>query len=842
MQMKTERYRESDRGTVLLAVVIVLVVIAAASAVMLQRSANNVREYRQEQRKTKSKLAADSALTFALDKLNKDLLENVDPGEIGNQAGGKVVLKGTGIHTSDHAEMSANKATDRMDNDGDGVIDNEPSETYHGASYRVEIREWSTTNGVDDDGDGVTDEADEAPVTSNEDPFKKVGDTIVPTKPVRLRVTVLGSAITFGPNGDNVPVTARVRVGGQWFEPWGTYDYTKSKDGDLNDGSGVLSGNPYVWEPGFVIPPNTPVSVAASSWTKDWEWTPSGWEVTWKELIEAKVPGNPTNDGKDNDNDGKVDEPDEAPDNQQIMMLQDQDDPITGTGFGGQTDPAEFLVVPPDQDGLDNNDNGKVDEPAEASMSMNLASPCNSQGERQKRSIVKDPKEIDGIDNDGDGTVDECDERDDDPSNDHVSLDRGQAVSYFELGVKNPSSNAFDSQDLVSFIELIPPSSSNTVTKRRFTVEVVASYGNFTTELETVVTAELSPEQTYGLYGTRDVSLKPNFVIDSYDSKKGSYSSQVSGSKNGVSYAGSEGNVGTGRRNAPHYGALSAKPNTTIMGGVHFFSKNFSPGVYVDGFSKKFNSTNHKAPNFQPKPAPKLFTGPQTSYDGASTITGNFHYDSLNISKGSSLTVGKGSNIVIGGDFDAGTSGGGGGGPGGPGGGGGPGGPGGPGNSTDITIHGPTTIVVQEDFDLGTNVNVEVDVTEGDVEMFVNGTYEMSPNSSLVAVDRNASHPDVTRGFRLNVHGSVNVSSSNQDSAKFRGLLYAPGADVEIKPNTEIYGALIGKNVDIKPSAASGGIHYDRAQQENCEVWNCAFFARPVSHWISETRAGPVTE
>lgn len=78
----------------------------------------------------------------------------------------------------------------------------------------------------------------------------------------RVRVTVLGAAITYGGQYD-VPVTARVNIGDQTFQPWGSYSLPL--DGNVNTGN---SGVTYTWEPEQVFPPSS-ISVDARSWLRN---------------------------------------------------------------------------------------------------------------------------------------------------------------------------------------------------------------------------------------------------------------------------------------------------------------------------------------------------------------------------------------------------------------------------------------------------------------------------------------------------------------------------------------------------------------------------------------------
>ena len=91
--------------------------------------------------------------------------------------------------------------------------------------------------------------------------FSIIGDEAVVNDPFTLRIEVLGAAIVSGEY--DVPVTARVNVGGTAYEPWGSYDL--ALDGNINTGN---SGVTYLWEPETVFPAGSVISIDGRSWTR----------------------------------------------------------------------------------------------------------------------------------------------------------------------------------------------------------------------------------------------------------------------------------------------------------------------------------------------------------------------------------------------------------------------------------------------------------------------------------------------------------------------------------------------------------------------------------------------
>jgi len=144
--------------------------------------------------------------------------------------------------------------------------------------------------------------------------FDVLGDHAIVNEPFRVRVKVLGSAIVSGDY--DMPVTARVDMGGTIYEPWGDYDLPL--DGNINTGN---SGVTYSWEPDVIFPAGTTVIVDARSWAK--------------------------NDGQDGDQNSEWHvnmERNSASDDQQLQVLGDGA-PVPGVaGFQGQYSVEEFMA------------------------------------------------------------------------------------------------------------------------------------------------------------------------------------------------------------------------------------------------------------------------------------------------------------------------------------------------------------------------------------------------------------------------------------------------------------------------------------------------------------------
>ncbi|WP_440948352.1 hypothetical protein ACSAZL_09060 [Methanosarcina sp. T3] len=84
---------------------------------------------------------------------------------------------------------------------------------------------------------------------------------VIPKGEFTGSATVIGAAITNGAGGDPIEVTARILIGGNSTDPWGSYDNPMS--GNVNDGN-----NPRTWRFQETYQGDTPVTVKACSWRK----------------------------------------------------------------------------------------------------------------------------------------------------------------------------------------------------------------------------------------------------------------------------------------------------------------------------------------------------------------------------------------------------------------------------------------------------------------------------------------------------------------------------------------------------------------------------------------------
>ncbi|MFQ5571685.1 MAG: hypothetical protein ACE5G0_18550 [Rhodothermales bacterium] len=207
--------------------------------------------------------------------------------------------------------------------------------------------------------------------------FDITGDDVIVHDAFRLRIEVLGAAISAGGSYD-MPVTTKIVIGDQEYEPFGNWDSPLT--GNVNTGN---SGTTYLWEPDQTFPPETRVTIRARSWQK--RTYQCGWYRRWGRWYRRYC----TYSGSEDAHWQVYMEHDSNTDSQQLEVLRDGSAVPNVGGYMGQTSAEDFV-----SDYIDF-----------------------------------------GLD--------------------QMTMEDNQAINLFELGSTNPSSSAFDMQDLVSMVSLV---------------------------------------------------------------------------------------------------------------------------------------------------------------------------------------------------------------------------------------------------------------------------------------------------------------------------------------------------------------------------------------------------
>ncbi len=310
----------------------------------------------------------------------------------------------------------------------------------------------------------------------------------------------------------------------------------------------------------------------------------------------------------------------------------------------------------------------------------------------------------DGMDNDNDGTIDETGEDNplENPS-DPVS-GPGYKGGIYRVTLKEWTTKSsgdkigapgIDDDDDGEVDELGEVRGYTREHDRRFTMHTVASYGNYTTETVARLHTDLSPDSplvNFGLFSNNSLMVKPGKKggpMDSYNSNDGSYASHVSGGYANENFAiGSNDDLTVQNPNDIHgegkYGP-DAGDEKDIKGNV-------SKGV-----SKLKEEEEYPKAEF---PDTGLSTG-NLNVTGTQTLTsGDYHFDNINAANSSTLKVEGPARIVVDDTFSGGDE-----------------------FTLDAdTSSGPVDIYVRQEVDMGPKVSIthnDPNDAAKDLKMFV---------------------------------------------------------------------------------------------------------------------------
>ncbi len=118
-----------------------------------------------------------------------------------------------------------------------------------------------------------------------------------------------------------------------------------------------------------------------------------------------------------------------------------------------------------------------------------------------------------------------------------------------------------------------------------------------------------------------------------------------------------------------------------------------------------------------------------------------------------------------------------------------------------ITVVGPTILIVDGDFKLSGQAELNIVGTESYLQIYVGGDLDLTGQGVL----NDEQNPEAFQvwGTATSGAGQTIKVAGNGD---FAGILYAPNADLEIKGNGNVSGAAVGENITLTGNAA---FHYD---------------------------------
>jgi len=265
-----------------------------------------------------------------------------------------------------------------------------------------------------------------------------------------------------------------------------------------------------------------------------------------------------------------------------------------------------------------------------------------------------------------------------------------------------------------------------------------AMLGSGRNALEAVVhVAPEKPPLFTSTLNSKDVlTLNEGVMIDSFDSEKGTYASQVVNSAHGFAYAGANGDV---RSNSD----VILNAHGTVFGDATpgpGHSVSLATGAFVEGSVEAAQEAFVFPPiEFPVFPAQGNYTVPNL---GAAALgPGNYDFDVFTINKDATLQV-----------------------------------------------TGPATIVC-DSFTGGKTAKLKINATNGPVTFYVRGAYTHISGFEASAVSGSP------MALAFMVEGTTNVVFPNL--TKVRGAYYAPNADILFASGNECWGAFAAKKISM---------------------------------------------
>ena len=295
----------------------------------------------------------------------------------------------------------------------------------------------------------------------------------------------------------------------------------------------------------------------------------------------------------------------------------------------------------------------------------------------------------------------------------------------------------------------------------RITLDSVGLYGSGRFAVSAVVRRSVNPLGMQGMHGESDVILRGGAILDGYDSRLGSFDSQLDP---GQPFA----TTGGG-------GRLSSNGDVTLAGdplveGDETFvfgdalagpegTLTIDPDVVVTGAAEPLLSTL-ELPRID---VPDLGSSQGTRGVAPGTtlvLTGDHRFDALSAS-----------------------------------------------TSGTLRVQGPARIHV-DSLDLASGARLELDSTAGPVILYVQQSFQLPSGSQVETVSGDPTGTAIYLGPLTD--GTVQSLPSFElaSSGTFHGLLYAPNIDVELPSDLRVLGAVAGQSVTL---AEGAHLTYDRA-------------------------------
>jgi hypothetical protein len=260
----------------------------------------------------------------------------------------------------------------------------------------------------------------------------------------------------------------------------------------------------------------------------------------------------------------------------------------------------------------------------------------------------------------------------------------------------------------------------------------------------------------FGAFGKEQLHMDSNARVDSYNSDSGTYALQDVNGSGSNQHGASNGDVGSNgdislSQNAKVWGDATPGPahNDTILG-----------NAFVTGST----SSNSQAVVLPTVTVPSYSSFGALTVSGTTTIpSGNRTYTNMTVKANKTLN-----------------------------------------------ITGPAKIVMSN-LTLNSGAKINVDATNGDVELWVIDNFILNSNSQIAPTDFKSKH------LRLNllsdnvINPELNVVLDTVEfdsNSKFYGTILAPSAAIVVSSNFEMFGSVVARSVDLHSNAT---FHFDEA-------------------------------
>ncbi len=277
----------------------------------------------------------------------------------------------------------------------------------------------------------------------------------------------------------------------------------------------------------------------------------------------------------------------------------------------------------------------------------------------------------------------------------------------------------------------------------RLRMRAVANSGRYSKGVQLMIWKVPTGFFRWAAFGDTGVKIDSNSMIDSFDSKDGPYD-------HSLPWVGDFGNVGSNAdividSNSSIYG-------DAIVGPVGALDDS-SPGIVVSGMV----AAAEVSEVFDPIVVPAIGSMGSLNVVANTTLAaGDYHFTSLEVSPGGTFT-----------------------------------------------LQGPARIVL-DDAVVRSNSKWVIDATNGPVEIYAEGDFDLRSNSTVTSIAGQARDISVFITSTNSGPGASTIAlNSNSD---FVGTIYAPNADLVIESNFELYGAVRAGSVTLNSNTQ---LHFD---------------------------------